>query len=79
VRRLDHVVLDVRPEAVLRAEDGAERQPFAAGQPIDDVGEAAIELRVIADHADAQAVEPRRAQQNIRADPHARRRRLHCR
>jgi hypothetical protein len=43
VRRLDHVVLDVRPEAVLRAEDGGERHTVGASEAIDHVAKLVID------------------------------------
>ncbi len=56
MRRLDHVVLHVGPESVLRAEDGGQREIRRRREPIDDVQEAAIEGRVIADDAHARAL-----------------------
>jgi hypothetical protein len=52
--RLDHVVLDVRSEAVLRSEDGAQRDAVGPGKPVDHVTERAVNRRVVADDADAR-------------------------
>ena len=43
VRRLDHVVLHVGLEAVLRSEDRRQRHVVGGREPIDDVEKAAIE------------------------------------
>jgi hypothetical protein len=65
MRRLDHVVLDVRSEAVLWPEN--RRQPHVVGrrQPIDDVQEAAVERGVVADDADAKAMKAAGRQEYI--------------
>ena len=69
MRGLDHVVLHVRPESVLRAEDRRQCQVVGRCQPIDDVDEAAIERGVVADDADASAVQTRRGEQKIGSEP----------
>ena len=56
MRRFDHVVLHVGPESVLRAEDRRQRDVWRCRQAVDDVQEAAIEGRVIADDANARAL-----------------------
>ena len=56
VRRLDHVVLHVGSEPVLRAEDRRQRDVRRRGKSIDDVQEATIERGVIADDANARAL-----------------------
>ena len=71
VRRLDHVVLQVRMEPVLRPEDGAKRHAVRASHPFDDVAETVIDGGGIGHHADAPAVEPPRCQEHFRAQPHA--------
>ena len=43
MRRLDHVVLHIGAESVLRPEDGRQRDIRRRGEPVDDVQEAAIE------------------------------------
>ena len=74
VRRLDHVVLEVGAEAVLRAEDRGERAVRRGGEPIDDVPELVVDRGGIGEHADAQAVEARRGEQAFGAELHGVRR-----
>ena len=58
VPRLDHVVLHVRPEPVLRAENGGQlRAAGAAASRSATWRELAIDRRRVADDADAAAVE----------------------
>ena len=57
VARLDHVVLHVRPEPVLRPEDRRERDARFGADPVEDVPEAGIDRRRVADHADPAAAQ----------------------
>ena len=70
VRRLDHVVLQVGAEAVLRPENGGQRPVGRCGQAIDNVLEIAVDRGVIGEHADAQALQARRGEQPICAEQH---------
>ena len=70
VRRLDHVVLQVRAEAVLRTEDRGERPVRRGGEPIDDMAEVTVDRGGIGEHADAQAVQARRGEQPFGAEQH---------
>ena len=70
VRRLDHVVLEVRAESVLRPEDGGQRPVGRCGQAIDNVLEIAVDRGVIGEHADAQALQARGGEQPICAEQH---------
>ena len=82
VRRLDHVVLDVRAEPVLRAEDGGQRHAIGRRHAIEDMDEAAVDGRVITEHADTQPPQSRRPEQDVGAETDAGRGRggrLRCR
>ena len=70
VGRLDHVVLQVGAEAVLRAENGAEPDGLAQGDPIDDVPERAVDRGRIGDDADAQAVQAVRGEETFGTQDH---------
>jgi len=61
VRCLDHIVLHVRPESMLRAEDGRQVDTVARHQLVHNVNQAMSHRGVVADHADARAVEARRS------------------
>ena len=50
---------------MLRAEDGAQGDAVGGDQPIDDVLQAAVHRRVIADDADAEARKAARGKQQI--------------
>ena len=52
VRRLDHVLLEVRAKAVLGAEERRQRPVAAGGQPIGRMDEGSIDRRRIADESD---------------------------
>jgi hypothetical protein len=58
VRRLDHVVLQVRPEAVLRAEDRRQGDAVGLADAVDDVH----------DHADPQSLETSRREKARRPE-----------
>jgi hypothetical protein len=70
VPSFDHVVLDVGPEAVLRAEHRGERHAFGGVEAIDDVPEVVVYRRVVADDADAQAAKAAGAEQDVGAESH---------
>jgi hypothetical protein len=53
VRRFDHVFLDVRPEAVLRAKDRRQDGLFVRGDAVGGVDELVVHGRGIAHDADA--------------------------
>ena len=55
VRRLDHVVLQVRPEPVLRPEERGQRDVRVVVQPVGGVREAAVDRCRVADEPDAAA------------------------
>ena len=55
VRRLDHVVLEIRPEAMLRPEERRERHVGVVVQPVGAVGQPRIHRRRIAHESDAPA------------------------
>jgi len=57
VRLLDHVVLQIRAEAVLRPEDGGERDAVGRAHLVHDVREGVVHGRGIGDHADPQPLE----------------------
>ena len=63
VRRLDHVVLQVGVEAVLRTEDRGERHAFGAREPIADMDELGVDRGRVGDDADATAAEASRDEQ----------------
>src|SRR5207247_1669107 len=65
VRRLDHVVLNVGAEAVLRAEDGAQPGAVVRCEAVHDVPEATVDRRVIADDADPRSAQPAGVEQNL--------------
>ena len=73
VRRLDHVVLQVGPEAVLRPEDGAERHAVGRAHTIDDVPELVIDRGGIGDDTHAQAAQAARGNQARRTERHCHR------
>ena len=56
MRRLDHVVLQIRAKAVLRPENRGERQPAIFGEDVRAVAEAAVHRGGIADEADPAAI-----------------------
>ncbi len=66
VRRLDHVVLQIRPIAVLRPENGRQRVVRRDAQPLGDVPEVMIDGGGIGHHAHTEALEPRRLQKTFR-------------
>ena len=68
MRRFNHVVLHVGPEAMLRAEDGRQAHSGGFREPIDDVPEGVADRRMIADNADAGAAEARRRKQDVGAE-----------
>jgi hypothetical protein len=55
--RLDHVVLHVGPEPVLRSKNRGKLDPWLGRQPIGDVAELAVDRRRVADDSDAETVE----------------------
>jgi hypothetical protein len=55
VRRLDHVVLDIGPEPVLRPKDAGESDPVGLHEPIDHMAKRVIDGCVVADDADTSA------------------------
>ncbi len=59
VRRLDHVVLEIGAEAVLRAEDGGELEVRRFGKLVDHVAEGVIDGSRVSQDADAEPVEAR--------------------
>jgi hypothetical protein len=59
VRRLDHVLLQIRVEAVLRPEQRRQRPVARAEQPVGRVHEARVDRRGIADERDPAAVDER--------------------
>jgi len=65
IRRFDHVVLYVGPEAMLWAEDGRHVHVGGFRKSIDYVLEGVINRRVIADDANACAPEARRFEQDV--------------
>jgi len=69
--RLDHVVLHVRPEAVLGAEERGQPRPWVGGEAVGHVPEVAVDRRRIAHEADATAVESRRFEEPFRPKTHA--------
>ena len=66
VRRLDHVVLQVRPIPVLRAEDGREGEVGRDAQPLGDVLKVPVDRGRVGDHPDPEALQTRRLQQTFR-------------
>src|SRR5207249_2569647 len=72
-RRLNHVVLDVRPEPMLRAEDSRESGSRMRREPVRDVPQVAVHRRRVADHADAFAVESVRLEETLGPKAHAHR------
>jgi hypothetical protein len=64
VGRLDHVLLQVRPEAVLRAEDGADPDAGRLGA-FDDVLEAGVDRRRVAHEAYRAATQQLAVEQDI--------------
>jgi hypothetical protein len=67
MRRLDHVVLQRRMEAMLRAEDRAEADARLGEHAIDDVGEVAIDRGGVGDHTDPLATQPAGLQEAFRS------------
>jgi len=65
VPRLDHVVLNVGSEAVLRAENGGQTRLRMRGEPIGDVAELPVARRRIAHNPHARAVEGGRRQEAL--------------
>ena len=65
VPRLDHVVLHVGSEAVLRAEDGGKARARVHGQAVGDVPQVSIDRSGVADDADPRAVEACRVEQTL--------------
>ena len=63
VRRLDHVVLQVRAEPVLRAEQRGQRHPRRAEDEIGGVRERRVHRGRVADEPGAKPFEPARGQQ----------------
>jgi hypothetical protein len=81
VAALDHVVLHVGPEAVLRPEDGRQRDVRMLGESGRDVAERGVDRCRIADDPNPAAAEPVGGKQSIGAkkdchgnqgDPHPR-------
>ena len=70
VRRLDHVVLQVRPIPVLRPEDGRERVVGRDAQPLGDMAEVVVDRGRIGDDADAEPVQARRGEECFGAELH---------
>jgi hypothetical protein len=70
VRRLDHVVLHVRPEPVLRSEDRAELHTRRCADAVQDVDKPAIDGRVVADDTDVRVAKTPRRQQTIGPETH---------
>ena len=65
VRGLDHVVLDVRPEPVLRAKNRGEPRIRQRRQAVGDVPEPGIDRRGIADNPHPPAVQSLRGQEAV--------------
>ena len=71
VTGLDHVLLHVGSEPVLRSEDRREARAGCCGESIDDVPQLGVDRCRIADEADAPAVEVGRIEQAVGAKSHA--------
>jgi hypothetical protein len=67
VRRLDHVFLHVRPDAVLRSEERTDGHA-AGGRPIDRMPERGVDRRRIADQSDAAPLEEIFLEQDVGAE-----------
>jgi hypothetical protein len=70
VRRFDHVVLDVGPESVLRAENGGQIDAGRLDQPIDDVAVGMVDRCVVADDADTGAAQMLGSDENVGTQAH---------
>jgi hypothetical protein len=68
---LDHVVLDVRSETVLRAEEGRKGDRPMLTEQVGDMTELAIDRGRIADKADSSAIEGGRCEQTLAPELHA--------
>ncbi len=70
VRRLDHVVLEIGAEAVLRPEDRGEFEGRRFGELIDHMAEGVVDGRGVGQDADAQPVEARGGDQPFGTEQH---------
>jgi hypothetical protein len=69
---LDHVLLHVGPEAVLRAEERGKSNPGIGGEAVCDMPELAVNRGGVADDAHAAAGQQARVEKAFRSqrDPH---------
>jgi len=68
---LDHVLLHIGPEAVLRAEERHQPQAGIGGQTVGHVPEVAVNRGRVAHDAHAQARQQPRFQKAFRSEHHA--------